>query len=428
MRISHVAWNLGGLALPLGIAAITVPQLLQNLGAERFGLLALTWGLIGYAGILDFGIGRALTKVVSTMLGEGDHANIPSALKTGTHLTLLIGVIGAGLICIAAVIGASRFLKVDSIPNGELIFGAILFALALPLQAISGAYKGVNEAYLNFRAVSMIRVLLGVSTFGLPLVIAYFTTAMPALIGSLAISRFVALILYRKEAKKCIAHIQSPNAKFSKSIRRKILQFGGWFSVSNILNPILGSLDRMFIGSMISSAAIAAYVIPYEITLQSLVIIGAITTVAFPMLASMLGKDRRKTNIFFMSILAVSVCIMCFVALILYFKGSEILQIWLGEEMDFRSGLVIKILSLGIVPYTIGTLCISLIHSYGRTDITAKIHLIEFPIFAALIYFMINLDGLVGAASAWSIRVTCDSLILCLTSYKLSKGPLRIIS
>jgi O-antigen/teichoic acid export membrane protein len=45
MRLSHIAWNLGGLILPLGVAALTVPPLIDRLGHERFGLLALAWGL-----------------------------------------------------------------------------------------------------------------------------------------------------------------------------------------------------------------------------------------------------------------------------------------------------------------------------------------------------------------------------------------------
>ena len=53
MRIRNILWNLFGLGLPLLIAAATVPKLLLLIGNERFGFLALAWGLIGYAGALD---------------------------------------------------------------------------------------------------------------------------------------------------------------------------------------------------------------------------------------------------------------------------------------------------------------------------------------------------------------------------------------
>jgi O-antigen/teichoic acid export membrane protein len=426
MKISHVAWNLAGLSIPLLIAAISIPSLLAIIGNERFGLLALTWGLIGYAGILDFGIGRALTKVVASMLGNDDQESIPGALKTATQVTLWVSLIGACFICVMAVVGATHFLKVETIPDSELIFGAILFAMALPLQAISATYKGVSEAYLNFRALSVIRVVLGASTFGLPLIIAQFTQSMPALIGSLLLSRLLALTLYQRVTHKCISHIQHPNPKTSKLIRKKLLHFGGWFSISNILNPVLGSLDRIFIGTLVSSAAIAAYAIPYEVTAQSLVIIGAITTVTFPYLAALLSKDQAKANQFFIKILGGSAGFMLIVTFFLYFSGPTVLQIWLAEKMDPQSGAVIKTLSLGLVPYTIGTLCTSLIHSYGRTDITAKIHLVEFPFFCALIFYMIDSHGLVGAALAWVMRVSLDAILLCIATLVLANRPIEL--
>lgn len=62
MRIKNIAWNLAGLGGPLIVAALTIPALIRMIGLERFGLLALAWGLIGFAGIFDLGIGRATTN------------------------------------------------------------------------------------------------------------------------------------------------------------------------------------------------------------------------------------------------------------------------------------------------------------------------------------------------------------------------------
>lgn len=71
MRTRSILWNLLGLGLPLLIAAVTVPKLLTLIGSERFGFLALAWGLIGYAGALDLGIGRATTQRVAALIGAG---------------------------------------------------------------------------------------------------------------------------------------------------------------------------------------------------------------------------------------------------------------------------------------------------------------------------------------------------------------------
>ena len=54
MRFAHIGWNLAGLSLPLVVAAATVPRLISILGQERFGLLALAWGLVGYGGPANY--------------------------------------------------------------------------------------------------------------------------------------------------------------------------------------------------------------------------------------------------------------------------------------------------------------------------------------------------------------------------------------
>src|SRR5690606_30906099 len=105
MRLSHIVWNLAGLALPLLVAVVTVPHLIATLGQERFGLVALAWGLIGYAGALDLGIGRALTRMVASLRGESNESQIPDVLETAGRITLLTGLLGGTLIALAAAVG-----------------------------------------------------------------------------------------------------------------------------------------------------------------------------------------------------------------------------------------------------------------------------------------------------------------------------------
>jgi O-antigen/teichoic acid export membrane protein len=52
-------------ALPLAVALAALPLLTRQLGTERLGLLALAWAWLGYAALLDLGLGRALTRLVA---------------------------------------------------------------------------------------------------------------------------------------------------------------------------------------------------------------------------------------------------------------------------------------------------------------------------------------------------------------------------
>jgi O-antigen/teichoic acid export membrane protein len=62
----NIGLNVTGMVLPMLVGVVTVPGLLQRLGEERFGILALGWVLVGYFGFLDLGMGRALTQYLAS--------------------------------------------------------------------------------------------------------------------------------------------------------------------------------------------------------------------------------------------------------------------------------------------------------------------------------------------------------------------------
>mgnify|MGYP003393417968 FL=1 len=62
----NIGLNVGGMVLPMLVGVLTVPGLLQRLGQEKFGVLALGWALVGYFGFLDLGMGRALTQYLAS--------------------------------------------------------------------------------------------------------------------------------------------------------------------------------------------------------------------------------------------------------------------------------------------------------------------------------------------------------------------------
>lgn len=420
MRISHVGWNFAGLSLPLLVAAATIPKLLATLGQERFGLLTLAWGLIGYAGALDLGVGRAVTQSVAKLRvgSSSDVEQIPIVLFTAVRITLLAGGVGAIVIALSAFAGIENLLKIEEVSPSEIRLSVIFLALALPMQAISATYRGVNEAYLNFKGVSVLRVALGVANFGVPFLIAKYTVQVEWLILGLVFSRALALYFYRILANSCVgSDVEVAGRVFSRCVARDLFRFGGWFTLSGLLNPMVATADRFLISMLVSAAAVSMYVIPYEIVVQSLILVGAVTTVAFPYLSQVIVRNPDKVKGIFLKIMGASLAGMLCVTLVLVFFGGHVLSIWLGRKDVDDLYLVVKILSLGLLPYTVGTLCVSLLHARGRTELTAKLNLIEFPLFICLIYFLVDRYGVVGAACAWVVRVALDAGMLFLLAW-----------
>src|SRR5713101_8834257 len=83
--------NLAGLGLPLVAAIFTIPVLIRNLGDERFGLLTLIWAIVGYFGLFDFGLGRALTQQLSVLIARKERDRIGGLVTTSLAVMAGLG-------------------------------------------------------------------------------------------------------------------------------------------------------------------------------------------------------------------------------------------------------------------------------------------------------------------------------------------------
>lgn len=419
VRISHIAWNLGGLTVPLAVAASTVPHLVNKLGQEKFGLLALAWGLIGYAGALDLGLGRALTQMVASMRGGDKLGDIPHILATASRITLITGLFAAILIALLAILGGASFIQTESTPNAEIQISILLLAIALPAQAMSATYKGLNEAFMNFKGISVLRSGLGVITFAGPYVVSFFSVQLPWLVLTLVVSRLMALFIYKKLARKCLSvdPAMQHKPRYSVTIARKLFTFGGWLTVSNIISPILIQADRFIIAGVLSATAVSIYVLPYEMVVQFLILPGAITTILFPYLSAKLKEDEVAAWVYFKKILLLVLSGMLLISVIVNYFADRVLNYWIIGEVNSESIQIAEILCFGLVPYSIGTTCISMLHALGRADLSAKTALLQTPVFFVVIFLIISNFGIVGAAFAWVVRVTLDAIVLLIILY-----------
>ncbi len=417
MRLTNVAWNLVGLVVPLLIAALTIPALLHDIGLERFGLLAIAWGMIGFAGVFDLGIGRATTQAVAQLRGTEKLHEAAIVVKTAYSLSSRTGLVGAALLAAVVLVGAPSLLKYSAELNSEVKYAGYILALAIPVQSVSAMFRGVNEAFENFKGISIVRIGIGVANFLGPFVVAQFTTNLVALVMTLLASRLFALLAFYSLASICLDR-ELPRAEYrstpdhSSDIKRRILAFGGWVTLSGVVYPVMMHADRFIIGAKVSAQAVSAYVIPYEMVVQTLTLIGAITTVIFPRLAALVASNIDEAMKVFYAWLFYAVGLMTLVSVVGAAAIPYVLPAWLGQNVSEESILVGQILCAGLIPYTVGTMYLALIHAHNRADVTGKAHLFQSPFYLGLLYWAVVRFGPVGAACAWALRAAMDAGIL----------------
>lgn len=412
MRLSQVGWSLAGLTLPLVVAALTIPALLAHLGAERFGMLALAWGLVGYAAALDLGVGRAVTHRIAVLrMGDERHL-IPDTLASALRVTCVAGGVAMALLVLAVLLGVHERVTASAVPAAEVRTALLLLAVSLPLQSLSASYRGVNEAYLDFKGISLLRVMLGVANFGGPYLVSLHTQQLHWIVGTLVLSRALALLGYAALARRRLAADGHGRGRYRAQARRLLLGFGGWSSMTGLVGALMVQSDRFVVAALLGAAAVTTYVIPYELTVQCLVFVSAVAAVVFPALSQSLRHDPAAGLAMFRVWLLRVAVVMSVAMGALAWVMPDLLRLWLGRHAAEDSVAVARILCLGVTVNAIGAMYFSLLHAMGATRVTGLLHLLELPFYLMLLWALIGTSGVQGCALAWSLRVLVDTCVL----------------
>ena len=430
---AHVALNVLGTVLPMLAGVLVVPGLLQMLGTERFGMLALAWVLVGYFGLLDMGLGRALTQ----FLAQKDAENLPRPLQADVARSArkAMGWIGAAW-CLLIVVGApllAPYLKLSPALQAELGKASLLLGLAVPFLMWFTCCTGVLEARSRFAAVNAVRIPSGVASFAVPWAIAHYSVELPHLLAGLLAARvFSALVLAWISRSEFQAKPSAPmSAPASVHGLRQLLHFGGWLTVSNIVGPMLTYFDRMAIAALVTMAAVAHYTIPFDVLSRLPAIPVAAFGVLFPLLSAAQKNDATSTTtlsrLVWLSNRLLVACWLPGMALVAL-AGHWILGWWVGPEIALDSTGVWQCLAIGVAINGFAHVPYNLLQSAGKTDTIAKIHLAELLPYALFLWWALLQWGMLGAAIAWTLRVACDTALLALCAmrqFPSCRTPLR---
>lgn len=419
MNGRNVGWNLLGFGLPLFVAVACIPPLVEALGTARFGLLTLIWAVVSYFGVFDLGLGRALTQQVSAALGAGRDDAVPGIGSTGLAAMLLLGVVAGALMWALAPAGVALSTGLPDPAEAEAAARAM--AWSLPFIVLTSGLRGVLESYGTFRAINLIRIVTGILTYVLPIaVLRMGMNNLESIAWALGAMRAAGCAWHAVLVARKVPGALSP-ARIKLAALNGLLRFGGWLTVSNVVSPMMGYLDRFVVASLLSLEATAWYVTPKEMVTKILVVPTAIGNVLFPRLSALgSSADGRDVAIRLEELSLSAVFVMVFpLTLGLALCAPIILRFWVGEEFAREGATAMAVVALGVLLNGLATVPFLSIQAKGRADLTAIANVIELPLFICALYLMTREWGVTGAASAWTLRVGVDLFALAWISSRI---------
>lgn len=410
----HTLYNLGGNLVPIAVSLVTVPLYLRAIGDVRYGVLAIAWLFVGYFGVFDLGISRAATFQVA-QLAESPPAVRERVFWTAAALNLLFGLIGgAVLLGVTSAVFTAGF-AIPAAMRAEAVSSAPWLAATLPLATVGAVMVGVLQGREQFGLTNVLGLLNTGLTQFVPLGVALIAGPdLRLLIAATVIARSVGVLVLFVALWWTMPLGRSIG--FDRSRARQLFSYGGWIAVSNFVAPILVTADRLLIGAMLSAQAVTYYTIPYNLVGRVAILPTAITTSAFPRLSSMDNLSSRTLAARMLALLggAISLAVVAGILALPIF-----LDLWVGPAIALQAAPVGMVLLLGTWINCLAYVPNTELQARNRPDLVAKAHVAELAPFLVLLAAGIYFFGLIGAATAWTVRVGLDAILLFLLSGRI---------
>lgn len=402
-------WNLFGQVAPILLAILVIPRLIEALGHDRYGFLAIVWTVIGYVGIFDLGVGRAMTRVVAERLGANDRQGADAVAQTAMMFLFLVGIAVAAMFLLFAgtIVG---LLGVPEEMREEGVNAVRILAIGVPFVMLTSGYRGCLEAYAKFPMLNMIRAGMGLFTYLAPLLaVSLISPRLEVMVSSVVVMRLVANQVHRwATTRECgvVLHLR----KMEIARLKQLVGLGGWMTVSNVIGPVMSDLDRLIIGTLVPVATVGYYATAFDVVNQVIMMPYAITSAAFPVIAGFQSQESAR-QLYAFVVKCVVVTVLPILVLVIGF-AHPVLQFWLGAEFGGAAAPVAQIIAVGLFFNCLAQTPVMMIQTRGSPKWIAINHMIELPLFVLVLYLLTKEYGIIGTAIAWSLRATIDAFVL----------------
>lgn len=392
--------------VPLIVAVVTMPYVIHGLGSERFGILSLTWAVLGYFSILNMGLGQATTKFVAEALGKGKTESIPTIVWTSLAAQLFLGILGSIILAGITPTLVERVLNIppDFIEEAKNTF--YILSLSIPVVICSASLNGVLEAAQRFDLVNAVTVPSSCLNFLLPAIGLLCGFGLPGIVILLLILRAATVGVYLILCFRVYPKIRQVLLIDTKMLR-PLFSFGGWVTISSVLIPILVYIDRFFIGALYTIAAVGYYSVSYDMVSRLTIFSRSFSATLFPAFST-IESDKDKLKQLYVRSLKYILLIMGPVVLVVIIFAGDILRLWLGVDWASKTTLVFQILAVGMLFNGISRMPANLFVGIGRADLSAKIYILSAFVYVGPTWFLISKMGIVGAALAWTLRACLE--------------------
>ncbi len=313
------------------IGLIVTPIVLSYLDKTEYGIWVIIGSVLGYMGLMDFGITGATSAIVAKNNTSQKETHINTIINNAFALQVLIGL----LIVVFGLLFSFYFPTMFNMGNYDKEDAWLVFVMAIIGYGISFPPKSL-KGLIRARQMISLAVWLEFSLFivvtALNLYLLSFHFGLLALpIGTIVV-RLLAYPVYIHFAKKAYPQLHFDFCLIKLKHMKEIFGVSAYWFVGMIAAMVIYSTDTILIGIFMSTAMVTMYALTFRLSEVIREFIYSINFTLMPGMGQIMGSgNKNKAREVYLKSQPIILSLAAVGGVFIYLFNQAFVGFWVGD-------------------------------------------------------------------------------------------------
>ncbi len=403
----NVLANFAGQAVTMLCSLLFLPLYLPLLGTEAYGLVGFHAALATFFALLDAGLGAAASREAAQRASLPERApTIGGLLRTLEWIYWPVAAASAAACWWVSPWLATRWLHLEQLSPETATNCLRLLGLVLAFRLPSGLYTGVLTGLHRQVSQNVLRIAAAILAAPGGFLLLKYVSRRPeiyflwqAVVVALSVG-IAAILAWRALPTRLRSSCGRPaGVGFVLAELRGVAQFAVGSSAIAVLSLVLTQTDRFLLSVMLPLTSLGIYTVALSLNNCLMGVLANVTSALVPRFYELeaLGKPAASASLLHRATQALGLLLLPLAGLLIT-QMDDFLSLWLRDSTLLAAAAPARWLVAGSVFYGYYTLPYLLVLSKGNTRFGLVQNLIAISLNIPLLYALIQMFGITGAA------------------------------
>lgn len=379
------------------VGFVLTPVIISHLGRSGYGIWTLVGSFLGYYGLLNIGVGSAMTRYVARYASQNDQDALNRTVSTAMTMFCCTGT----LVIVLSILLAgplAHFFEVAPGQAGDFRRVVVILGFATAIAFPGNVFATILNAHERFVATNCVHTGVGALRAGLTVLLLRQGFGLHGVAFAALASQIADLAVNFLLLRRCVPSLRIHPSLASTGMLRTLVTYGSVTTVITVADIMRVNLDSVVIGKWVGLSAVGVYGVAAMIKKHVFRVVARGMTVLGPRFAALDGAgEHEKARVLLQKALAIASFLSFGGCLMVLAFGGHFIHLWVGEGFA-ESVVVLRILAVCTAVAVAQNPSIVFLYSLNKHYWYAGVTMVEAIVNVVLSIVLVFKYGIVGVA------------------------------